>query len=187
MKLICFILALLAAAPALAISDRYDTEIMASAERWLPEYDWNWWKAQIWQESRMKPDAVSPVGAGGLAQTMPGTFADHYREVSIAVGKDLIDRFDVEASLEVGAYYMRRCVLFWTTPRPRLERLKLGQACYNAGGGHLLKAQRLCGGALLWRGIKRCLPQVTGEHSTETFNYVSLIDRHYYLLIAMDY
>ena len=51
----------------------------------------------------------------------------------------------------------------------------LAAASYNAGAGHLIKAQRLCDGRNLYREIIPCLPQVTGRHSAETIDYVQKI------------
>lgn len=51
----------------------------------------------------------------------------------------------------------------------------ISAASYNAGAGHLIKAQRLCGGGNLYRQIIPCLPQVTGKHSAETIDYVDKI------------
>jgi len=64
----------------------------------------------------------------------------------------------------------------WHSPRPRLERLKLAQASYNAGLGNILKAQKKCNGALLWAEIEPCLG------FSETRDYVILIDKHYKIL-----
>lgn len=160
---------------------RYDAQIQVSSERWMPGYDWVWWYAQVKAESGFKPDAVSPAGAGGLAQIMPATYAEHYRKVGLAINANLADRFSVRGSLEVGAYYMAKSIRGWKTYRPPIEKLELGQATYNAGFGNLLDAQKLCRDALLWQQIKKCLPSVTGRHSKETIDYVDRIRRIYIL------
>jgi soluble lytic murein transglycosylase-like protein len=53
-------------------------------------------EAVVWQESRWNPSAVSPVGALGLAQLMPGTA----RQMGV-------DPRDAMANLEGGARYLR--------------------------------------------------------------------------------
>ena len=80
-------------------------------------------EALVWQESRWRADAVSPVGARGLAQLMPGTARD--------LGVDPRDPF---ANLEGGARYLRE----------QLDRfggdLELALAAYNAGPGRVAAA-----------------------------------------------
>ncbi len=80
-------------------------------------------EALVWQESRWQPDAVSPVGARGLAQLMPGTAA--------AMG---VDPSDPYANLEGGARYLRM----------QLNRfngdLEKALAAYNAGPGRVERA-----------------------------------------------
>lgn len=77
-------------------------------------------EALVWQESRWRSDAVSPKGARGLAQLMPGTA----RELGV-------DADDPLANLEGGARYLRE----------QLDRfdgdLEKGLAAYNAGPGRV--------------------------------------------------
>lgn len=80
-------------------------------------------EALVWQESRWREDAVSPVGAQGLAQLMPGT--------ARYLGVDPRDPF---ANLEGGARYLRE----------QLDRfggdLEKALAAYNAGPGRVERA-----------------------------------------------
>ncbi|MBB3033131.1 lytic transglycosylase domain-containing protein [Alteriqipengyuania lutimaris] len=80
-------------------------------------------EALVWQESRWRENAVSPVGARGLAQLMPGTARD--------LGVDPNDPF---ANLEGGARYLRE----------QLDRfdgdLEKALAAYNAGPGRVIRA-----------------------------------------------
>lgn len=80
-------------------------------------------EALVWQESRWRHDAVSPKGAQGLAQLMPGT-ARYLR----------VDPRDPYANLEGGARYLRE----------QLDRfdgdLEKALAAYNAGPGRVAKA-----------------------------------------------
>jgi len=80
-------------------------------------------EALVWQESRWKAGARSPVGARGLAQLMPGTARE--------MGVDPDDPF---ANLEGGARYLRE----------QLDRfdgdLEKALAAYNAGPGRVISA-----------------------------------------------
>lgn len=77
-------------------------------------------EAVVWQESRWHAGAVSPAGARGLAQLMPGTA----RELGV-------DSRDPYANLEGGARYLRQ----------QLDRfggdLEKALAAYNAGPGRV--------------------------------------------------
>jgi soluble lytic murein transglycosylase-like protein len=80
-------------------------------------------EAVVWQESRWNPNAVSPVGARGLAQLMPGTARD--------LG---VDPRDPRANLEGGARYLRMQL---DTFGGDVER---ALAAYNAGPHRVAKA-----------------------------------------------
>ena len=83
-------------------------------------------EALVWQESRWRPGAVSPKGAMGLTQLMPGTARD--------LG---VDPLDPVANLEGGARYLRA----------QLNRfggdLELALAAYNAGPRRVMRARGL--------------------------------------------
>ena len=80
-------------------------------------------EAVVWQESRWRANAVSPAGARGLAQLMPGTARE------MGVNPD-----DPMSNLEGGARYLRA----------QLDRfdgdLEKALAAYNAGPGRVIKA-----------------------------------------------
>jgi membrane-bound lytic murein transglycosylase F len=144
--------------------------------------DWRLWKAQLYQESLLNPDAVSPVGARGLAQFMPGTWAETCERLGWENVSPHLARFAIEA----GAYYMVRLRNSWSSPRPEIDRWDLARASYNAGFGNLLKAQKIAGGAVLYADIIAALPEVTGYHSRETITYVERIHRwHRFLLLEV--
>jgi soluble lytic murein transglycosylase-like protein len=71
--------------------------------------------AMIMQESRYQPAVVSPKGAFGLAQLMPGT--------ALQLG---VDRYSLVQNLRGGARYLRQHV-------DRFGRYDLALAAYNAG------------------------------------------------------
>ncbi len=80
-------------------------------------------EALVWQESRWRTGAISPVGARGLAQLMPGTARE--------MGVNADDPF---ANLEGGARYLRA----------QLDRfggdVEKALAAYNAGPGRVIQS-----------------------------------------------
>jgi transglycosylase-like protein with SLT domain len=88
----------------------------------------------IWQESRFRPDAVSPKGAQGIAQFMPAT----------ARSSGLENPFDPLESIAKSGALLRAL-------RDEFGNLGLAAAAYNAG------SERVHG----WLGGRRTLPQET--------------------------
>lgn len=152
----------------------YDNEIQRAVAEFLPSVDWRITKAQFWQESRFNPRATSPVGAMGIAQIMPGTW-DRF-----GAG----DPYDAHDSIWAGVKCMANLMGQWSRPRPHMDRVCLALASYNAGLGHILKAQKLAGDAPLYADIIEQLPAVTGTHSDETINYVRLILGFYNMAVT---
>lgn len=70
----------------------------------------------IWKESRFDPNAVSPVGAEGIAQFMPGT----------AKMRGLANSFDIEQAIPASAKYLAEM-------KTGFGNLGLAAAAYNAG------------------------------------------------------
>ena len=70
----------------------------------------------IWKESRFDPGAVSPAGAEGIAQFMPGT----------AKMRGLRDSFDIEQAIPASARYLGEL-------KTSFGNLGLAAAAYNAG------------------------------------------------------
>jgi soluble lytic murein transglycosylase-like protein len=150
-------------------------------KRWWGDLpDWLLWKAQLFQESHLDPAAVSPVGARGIAQIMPGTWGDLSRRLNFPPAAS---PHDAKIAIEAGAVYDSDLRRQWRHNRPPPEAHRLALASYNAGAGHILKAQKACGGALLWSGIAPCLPDITGVHAGETLGYVARIE-HWRALMA---
>lgn len=170
MRLLSLALLLLLAQPSHCDDqkDRYDDLIKAASSRYLPQWDWRWWKAQIEQESLFDPNAVSPVGATGLAQFMPGTCV----EVFAQLGWEC-DATDPEKSIRAGAFYMKRLRRIFRAPRPESDRRKWAQASYNRGIGNVLRDQKRCGNALMWEDTVPCVPV------EETINYIIRIEQRY--------
>jgi membrane-bound lytic murein transglycosylase MltF len=146
---------------------KYETEIKKAVADHLPaDYDWRLYWAQLKKESYFDPMAVSPVGAMGVAQFMPATWAEW------GAG----DSLDAQASIDAGARYMAWLIKRWTAERPEIDRYCLAMASYNAGFGNILDAQRAGTGQNDYAGIIKNLVFVTGEkNSHETTTYVRRI------------
>lgn len=154
----------------------YDKYIKAYWTKYNPDVHWGYGWAQVKQESAFNCDAVSPVGAMGCAQFMPGTWNDMVKAGVVPEGAS---PFDVKYALEAQAYYMRTQFNGWSRKNRSYESwVNLSLAGYNAGRGNLYKAQRLCGGAMEYSEIVECLPSVTGHHHKETIGYVERINRY---------
>ena len=151
---------------------KYDRQIKRAVKLYWVDYpSWKEYKAQLYQESRLDENATSPVGASGLAQFMPATWA----EMSKRLGFKYASPYDAKYAIEAGAYYMFTLRRSWKSKRPQYERQKLAQASYNAGLGNIIEAQKKCDMARMYEPIIKCLPQVTGHHSRETITYVKRI------------
>jgi hypothetical protein len=70
----------------------------------------------IWRESSFRPNAVSPAGAQGVAQFMPGTASE----------RGLIDPFDPASAIPASAKFLGEL-------KRRFGNLGLAAAAYNAG------------------------------------------------------
>jgi hypothetical protein len=95
---------------------RYAPIIARAAQRW--QVSAHLLAAQIYAESNFNPFAVSPAGAQGIAQFMPGT----------AAGLGLGNPFDAAASIDAQAHLMHDLL-------GRFGSVPLALAAYNAGPG----------------------------------------------------
>lgn len=91
-------------------------------EKYAAKYNLDPWliRGVIECESAFRPNAVSPVGAGGLMQLMPGT----------ASYLGCADRFDPEQNIAAGSRYLRMMM-------DRFGNEDLMIAAYNAGPGNV--------------------------------------------------
>ena len=95
---------------------RYAPVLAHAAQRWGVSA--HLLAAQIYAESNFNPFAVSPAGAQGIAQFMPGT----------AAGLGLQNPFDATAAIDAQAHLMHNLLA-------RFASVPLALAAYNAGEG----------------------------------------------------
>jgi transglycosylase-like protein with SLT domain/D-alanyl-D-alanine carboxypeptidase-like protein len=98
------------------VPDRFAPILTRAAQRW--NVSAALLAAQLYAESNFNPFAVSPAGAQGIAQFMPGT--------AEALGLD--DPFDAEQAIDAQAHLMRDLLR-------RFASVPLALAAYNAGEG----------------------------------------------------
>ncbi|MCW5963071.1 MAG: lytic transglycosylase domain-containing protein [Bryobacterales bacterium] len=94
----------------------------AAAKNGLPEA---FVRSVAQAESALRPDAVSPKGALGVMQLMPGTAA--------ALG---VDPHDLASNIEGGARLLRTLLLQY---QHQPDQVRLALAAYNAGAGSVQK------------------------------------------------
>src|SRR5271165_2746932 len=107
----------------------------------------------IWRESNFQPDAVSPVGARGIAQFMPGTAAE----------RGLANPNDPEAAIPKAAELLANL-------KQRFGNLGLAAAAYNAGAARV--ASWLAGMGQLPLETRDYVITVTG-HPVEDWSGIS--------------
>ena len=100
----------------------YSRDVCRTMEQLAQENDLppHFFARLIWRESLFRADAISPKGAEGIAQFMPGT----------ARMRGLEDSFDVVKALGASSVYLDEL-------RDRFGNLGLAAAAYNAGEGGL--------------------------------------------------
>jgi membrane-bound lytic murein transglycosylase MltF len=166
----------------LEFTDAYDDIITEKVdEYWLDLDEPLLAKAQMYQESNLNPKVCSSVGACGFGQFMPGTWQDAIKYMHWSPD---LSRFDVEDGIEAFVWYQGRQRYMWRNGRSPVDANELGQANYNAGPAHILKAQKLCNNASNWNDIvPTCLPQITGqENAKQTIDYTIHIRKWWCLM-----
>ena len=174
----------------------WDKTFKSSTRIFMPtllKSEWKLVKAQALTESECRPKVCSHVGACGVLQIMPGTWDDIQRSLSgkspawAKIAHDIrglpgkapprkTSIFDPKLNIIYGAKYMGWLCRQWSgRDRKAEETFDPCAASFNAGIGHVVKAQMLCGGAKLWKDMSKCLVNVTGKHSKETLQYIKRI------------
>lgn len=143
--------------------DRYDSLFQYYSEKeGFPPGDWLYFKAQVKAESAFNPDAVSPVGARGLAQFMPYTWKEWQDGTpgiqTVVERMKLVDPRDPEDAIRTQIWYMK-----WLLAR--VTTWASAFAAYNWGIGNVLK---------VWQD-----PQWRTRLPRETKDYLVRIEDYY--------
>lgn len=113
---------------------KYDALIKQYAVK--EAFDWKLIAAIIHQESRFRPQIVSPVGAYGLMQLMPSvakTYKINFSKLS-----------SPELNIATGTKYLRWIYNHFDKPEfSNEDKIKFSLASYNAGIGHIHDARAL--------------------------------------------
>ena len=159
-----------------AVTDRFDSMFRKYAKRYFgPGFDWRVFKAQSMTESNLNPDATSWVGARGLMQLMPSTYAD-IRSRNPEMG----EINDPEWNIAAGISYSRQLWRQWAGGVDPADRPEFMFGSYNAGRGTILRAQKLAVvkslDARLWPSIQNVAPDVPRWRHQETLDYIVRIN-----------
>jgi soluble lytic murein transglycosylase-like protein len=156
--------------------DRFDDTFRKYSKRFFGVgFDWQYFKAQGLAESGLEPNATSRVGARGIMQLMPGTYA-------MIKGKrtDFGDITDPEWNIAAGIMHSRGLWLRWKDHETTDERLRFMFASYNAGEGTIMRAKNVARSEQLddrtWSSIEVVAPKVQRWRYRETIPYVKKIE-----------
>ena len=185
-KLTTFALLLALAAPLAAVaqqkgvdSGRYDDAFRKYSKRFFGVgFDWQYFKAQGLAESGLDPNATSRVGARGIMQLMPGTYA-----MIKGNRPDLAGIEDPESNIAAGIAHSRGLWHRWKDHESTEDRLRFMFASYNAGEGTILRAKRVAQAEQLndrtWTSIEAVAPKVQRWRYRETLPYVRKIEQNH--------
>jgi soluble lytic murein transglycosylase-like protein len=158
---------------------RYDDYFRKYSKRWFgAPFDWRYFKAQGLAESELNANAKSFVGARGIMQLMPSTFA------AIASKRPEFRSIDdPEFNIAAGIMHDRWLWTVWQKRTPDEERHRFMFGSYNAGEGPILRACIAARGDHLsdaeWANIERVAPKIDRWRYRETIGYVRKIDGNY--------
>lgn len=165
---------------------RYDELFRKYSKRFFGVgYDWRYFKAQGMAESNLDSAAQSYVGARGIMQLMPTTFAE------IQSRRREFESIDhVEWNIAAGILHDRYLWQRWKDLGIDDERRRFMFASYNAGEGPILRARGMARERQLdahaWSSIEQVAPEVRRWRYRETLGYVKKIQRNYQQLSARE-
>jgi membrane-bound lytic murein transglycosylase MltF len=146
-------------------------------------FDWHPFKAQGMAESGLSPTATSWVGARGVMQLMPSTFATIQ---SARPEFKSID--DPEWNIAAGIMHDRYLWKLFERDVTQAEQFRFMFAAYNAGEGTIKRARSAADRAKLdsrqWASIEQVAPTIERWRYRETLGYVKKIETNLEMLAA---
>ena len=166
------------------VTERYDNAFRKSSRRFFGAgFDGRVFKAQAMAEGVLAPTATSRVGARGVMQLLPSTYAS-VRSSNPELGA--ID--DPDCNIAAGIFHDRQLWNGWASASDERHRDRFTFGSYNAGLMTLVRAQRIARDRLLderiWPSIEAVAPAVPRWRYSETFNYLSRIRTNLALMDA---
>ena len=156
---------------------RYDPIFRKYTKRFFGVgFDWQYFKAQGLAESGLDARARSRVGARGVMQLMPGTYAIIRKNRRERMGA--ID--DPESNIAAAILHDRDLWLSMQDNPSFEERVRFMFGSYNAGEGPITRAGQAARAARLdehrWQSIQQVAPRVPNWRYRETLPYVDKIE-----------
>lgn len=178
-KILCFLSIFSISIGSEAQVNIYDDTFRKYSKRFFGVgFDWKLFKAQAIAESQLKVNAKSYVGAVGLMQLMPSTFAEIKSK-----NNEFADINDPEWNIAAGIYYDRKLWKYWKESDSAMNRCKFMFASYNAGRVPITRARDTAKLSSLncnsWESIKSIAHKVPRWRHEETLTYVERIDMYY--------
>lgn len=160
-------------------TERFDPTFKKYSKRYFGvAFDWQRFKAQAMAESNLDTAAVSFVGARGLMQLMPSTYA-----AIQSARPDFGDINDPEWNIAAGIMHNRYLWKKWTTAASDSERVHFMFGSYNAGEGPITRAAAAARARQLepsvWSSIEAVAPDIPRWRYRETLGYVKKIESNY--------
>src|SRR5687768_10273048 len=158
---------------------RYDDLFRKYSKRFFGVgYDWRYFKAQGMAESNLDSAARSYVGARGIMQLMPSTYAE------IQSRRTEFQSIDhVEWNIAAGILHDRYLWQRWKDLGADEERRRFMFGSYNAGEGPILRARGMARQRQLdahaWTSIEQVAPEVRRWRYRETLGYVQKVQRNH--------
>ena len=159
-----------------AVTDRYDDTFRKYSQRFFgPGFDWRIFKAQAMAESNISMEAKSWVGARGIMQLMPSTFAEIRSK-----NQEFTSISKPEWNIAAGIWYDHSLWTRWADLLDDTDHQRFTLASYNAGRGTLLRAQEVARirplDPMIWLNIETVAPEVPKWRHEETLAYVKKIE-----------